>query len=32
MNKIPFLDLGRTYLELKAELDIAVQRVLNSGR
>lgn len=31
MNKIPFLDLRRTYLELKAELDIAVQRVLNSG-
>lgn len=32
MKKIPFLDLGRTYQELKAELDIAVQRVLNSGR
>jgi len=32
MKKIPFLDLGQTYRELKAELDIAVQRVLNSGR
>jgi dTDP-4-amino-4,6-dideoxygalactose transaminase len=31
MKKIPFLDLGWTYQELKAELDIAVQRVLNSG-
>jgi len=31
MKKIPFLDLGQTYQELKAELDIAVQRVLNSG-
>lgn len=31
MKKIPFLDLGQTYRELKAELDIAVQRVLNSG-
>jgi dTDP-4-amino-4,6-dideoxygalactose transaminase len=32
MKKIPFLDLRQTYRELKAELDIAVQRVLNSGR
>jgi dTDP-4-amino-4,6-dideoxygalactose transaminase len=31
MTKIPFLDLGRTYQDLKAEMDIAVQRVLNSG-
>jgi len=31
MNKIPFLDLRQTYLELKAELDSAFQRVMNSG-
>lgn len=30
-KKIPFLDLGQTYQELKIELDGAVQRVLNSG-
>lgn len=28
---IPFLDLGQTYQELKAELDTAVQRVMSSG-
>lgn len=28
---IPFLDLGAAYNELKAEIDSAVQRVLNSG-
>ncbi|OPY67543.1 MAG: dTDP-3-amino-3,6-dideoxy-alpha-D-galactopyranose transaminase [Syntrophorhabdus sp. PtaU1.Bin002] len=32
MKKIPFLDLKQTYLELKTELDSAVQRVMNSGR
>ena len=31
MTKIPFLDLGRTYIELKTELDDAYQRVMNSG-
>ena len=31
MRKIPFLDLGRTYKELKPEIDEAVQRVMNSG-
>lgn len=31
MKGIPFLDLGRTYQELKPELDEAVQRVMNSG-
>jgi hypothetical protein len=31
MKLSPFLNLGRTYQELKAELDIAVQRVMNSG-
>lgn len=29
--KIPFLDLGAAYLELKPEIDAAVQRVLESG-
>lgn len=29
--KIPFLDLGATYRELKAEIDDAVSRVLESG-
>jgi len=28
---IPFLDLKATYLELKAEMDAAYQRVMNSG-
>ena len=28
---IPFLDVGATYRELKAEIDTAVQRVLDSG-
>lgn len=28
---IPFLDLGATYQELKADIDVAVQRVLDSG-
>jgi dTDP-4-amino-4,6-dideoxygalactose transaminase len=31
MRKIPFLDVGRTYTELKPELDAAVQRVMDSG-
>ena len=31
MKKIPFLDLRASYLELKAELDIAFQRVMDSG-
>jgi dTDP-4-amino-4,6-dideoxygalactose transaminase len=30
-QKIPFLDLQATYLELKPELDAAVSRVLSSG-
>ena len=29
--KIPFLDLGASYRELKAEIDTAVSRVLDSG-
>lgn len=29
--KIPFLDVGASYLELKYEIDSAIQRVLNSG-
>ena len=29
--KVPFLDLGAAYLELKEELDAAYQRVMNSG-
>lgn len=29
---IPFLDVGAAYRELKAEIDAAVQRVLDSGR
>lgn len=32
MTNIPFLDVRAGYLELKAELDNAVQRVMNSGR
>jgi dTDP-4-amino-4,6-dideoxygalactose transaminase len=31
MQKIPFLDLRESYLELKTELDGAFQRVMNSG-
>jgi dTDP-4-amino-4,6-dideoxygalactose transaminase len=31
MKNIPFLDLKQTYLELKVELDDAIQRVMNSG-
>lgn len=31
VNKIPFLDLKQAYLELKAELDSAAQRVMDSG-
>jgi dTDP-4-amino-4,6-dideoxygalactose transaminase len=31
MSRIPFLDVGRTYHELKEEIDAAVQRVLSSG-
>ena len=29
--KVPFLNLGKCYLELKPEIDTAVARVLNSG-
>lgn len=29
--KIPFLDLGASYRELKPEIDTAVTRVLDSG-
>ena len=32
MIKIPFLDLGKAYRELKTELDTAIQRVVKSGR
>ncbi len=31
MKRIPFLDVGQTYLELKGEIDSSVQRVLSSG-
>jgi len=31
MRRISFLDVGRTYQELKPELDAAIQRVMNSG-
>ena len=31
MTNIPFIDLKQAYWELKTELDIAVQRVMNSG-
>lgn len=31
MKIIPFLDLKESYLELKTEFDIAVQRVMNAG-
>ena len=31
MMKIPFLDLGETYRELKPEIDSAIARVLESG-
>jgi len=30
--KVPFLDVGATYRELKPEIDDAIQRVLDSGR
>ena len=29
--KVPFLDLGAAYQELKNEIDVAVLRVMNSG-
>ena len=29
--KIPFLDLGAAYLDIKAEIDAAIRRVLDSG-
>ena len=29
--KIPFLDVGETYVELKTDIDIAIQKVLESG-
>lgn len=31
MTRIPFLDAGRSYLELREEIDAAIQRVLRSG-
>ncbi|WP_373031391.1 DegT/DnrJ/EryC1/StrS family aminotransferase [Sulfurovum sp.] len=31
MEKIPFLELTQTYQELQAEIDVVVQRVMNSG-
>lgn len=31
MRRIPFLDLKKTYQELKIEIDTAIQRVLDSG-
>lgn len=31
LNKIPFLDLRAAYIELKAEIDASVSRVLESG-
>lgn len=31
MRNIPFLDIKQTYIELKAEIDIAVKRVMDSG-
>ena len=30
LSKVPFLDVGATYVELKVQIDHAVQRVLNS--
>ena len=30
--RIPFLDVGATYVELKTEIDSAIQRVLDGGR
>ena len=32
MYKVPFLDVGDTYRELRGEIDAAVTRVLQSGR
>ena len=32
MHKVPFLDVGYTYRELRGEIDAAVARVLQSGR
>ena len=32
MRSIPFLDVGSTYRELREEIDVAVHRVLASGR
>jgi dTDP-4-amino-4,6-dideoxygalactose transaminase len=31
MSRIPFLDVGETYRELRDEIDGAIQRVMNSG-
>jgi dTDP-4-amino-4,6-dideoxygalactose transaminase len=31
MKEVPFLELGKTYLEIKDELDAAYHRVMNSG-
>jgi dTDP-4-amino-4,6-dideoxygalactose transaminase len=31
MKEVPFLELGQTYIEIKAELDAAYQRVMDSG-
>jgi dTDP-4-amino-4,6-dideoxygalactose transaminase len=32
MHKVPFLDVGHSYRELRSEIDEAVSRVLQSGR
>ena len=32
MHKVPFLDVGHSYRELRNEIDVAVTRVLQSGR
>ncbi len=32
IHRIPFLDVGATYVELKTEIDSAIQRVLDGGR
>lgn len=32
LGRIPFLDVGSTYVELKTEIDAAIKRVLESGQ
>ena len=32
MNSIPFLDLKKSYISLKSEIDASIRRVLNSGQ